>query len=77
MKYREILKAWYEAQRFGVKTLRLDTTIQFYPESFVIEDRKGRRYYYKPKKTLRISGKYKLLSLVGLIRAYALRSASI
>lgn len=73
MKYIEILKARQEAQRHGVKTLRTDTTIQFYPDKFIIQDMKGNTYRYKPDKTLRIKGKYRLLSLVGVIRACVLR----
>lgn len=74
MKYMEIFKARHEAQRSGVKTLRTDTTIRFFPEEIIIQDKKGRRYRYKPKETLRFKGEYKLLSLVGVIRACILRS---
>lgn len=73
MKYLEILKARQEAQRYGVKILRTDTTIQFFPDQFIIRDTKGNTHQYKPDKTLRIKGKYRLLSLVGIIRAYIFR----
>lgn len=73
MNYLEILKARHEAQRSGVKILRTDTTIQFSPDSFLIQDTQGNTFRYKPDKTLRIKGKYRLLSLVGVIRAYIFR----
>lgn len=69
----EILKARQEAQRHGVKTLRTDTTIQFFPDRFVIQDTKGNTYRYKPDKTLRIKGKHRLLSMVGVLRTYIFR----
>ena len=74
MNYLEVLKAQYEAKNHGVKTLRTDTTILFSPEYITIQDGKGRKYQYKPKETLRFKGEYKLLLLVGVIRAYILRS---
>lgn len=75
MNYVEILKAREEAKRHGVRTLRTDTTIRFFPNEYFIRDTKGNTYRYKPDKTLRIKGNYRLLSLVGVIRACVLRSA--